>query len=252
MVHVADLTQYIAELLAVDRFKDYGPNGLQIEGKKEINRIVCGVTACQALIDAAIEAKADAILVHHGYFWKGEDPCLVGMKAGRVRSLFRADLNLLAYHLPLDAHSELGNNAQLAKRLGFRIDGRFMGDAETGIGMHGSLPKPMSGEMLSAHINSVLDRSPLHIKGNDRPIKRIAWCSGGAQGYIEQAVALGVDAYLTGEVSEHTVHAAREYGIHFFAAGHHATERYGVQALASHLAEKFAIEQHYVDIGNPV
>ncbi len=252
MVQMADLTQYIADLLAVDRFKDYAPNGLQVEGRKEIQCIVCGVTACRDLIDAAIEAGADAILVHHGYFWKGEDPCLVGMKAERIRRLLRADINLLAYHLPLDAHGELGNNVQLARRLGLIVEGRFVGDAETGIGMYGSLPVAMGGDEFSAHINSVLARPPLHIKGSDRPIKRVAWCSGGAQGYIEQAVMLGVDAYLTGEVSEHTVHTAREYGIHFFAAGHHATERYGVQALASHLADNFGLEQTYIEIDNPV
>lgn len=252
MVQVADLTQHIADLLAVDRFKDYGPNGLQVEGRKDINRIVSGVTASLALIEAAIEADADAILVHHGYFWKGEDPCLVGMKGERIRRLMHADINLLAYHLPLDAHAELGNNVQLARRLGFEIEGRFIGDAETGIGMHGCLPNSMSGEALATHIGGVLDRLPLHVEGCDRPIKRIAWCTGGAQGYIEQAAALGVDAYLTGEASEHTVHAAREYGIHFFAAGHHATERYGVQALGAHLANNFALECQYVEIENPV
>lgn len=252
MTHVADLIQYLAELLTIDRFRDYCPNGLQVEGRKEVNRIVTGVTASRALIDAAIEAGADAILVHHGYFWKGEDPCLVGMKAERVRRLFNHDINLLAYHLPLDAHGELGNNAQLAKRLGFNIEGRFIGDAATGIGMYGSLSTGMSGEALAVHIGSMLDRAPLHINGSDRPIKRIAWCTGGAQGYIEQAVALGVDAYLTGEVSEHTVHTAREYGIHFFAAGHHATERYGVQALGAHLADKFDIQQQFIEIENPV
>jgi len=252
MVQVVELTRYLADLLAVDRFKDYGPNGLQVEGRNTIKRIVTGVTASRALIDAAIEAKADAILVHHGYFWKGEDPCLVGMKAERIRRLFNADINLLAYHLPLDAHGELGNNVQLAQRLGFEIEGRFIGDAETGIGLYGALASEMSGDALASHISQVLDRSPLHIQGSDRPIKRIAWCTGGAQGYIEQAVALGVDAYLTGEVSEHTVHTAREYGIHFFAAGHHATERYGVQALGAHLANQFNVEQFYVEIENPV
>ena len=252
MVHVADLTQYLAELLRVDRFKDYGPNGLQVEGKKEINRIISGVTASRALIEAAVEAKADAILVHHGYFWKGEDPCLVGMKAGRIRRLFQHDINLLAYHLPLDAHGELGNNVQLAMRLGFNVEGRFIGDAETGIGMYGSLAKAMSGEALAVHINSVLTRMPLHIAGTDRPIRRIAWCTGGAQSYIEQAIMLGVDAYLTGEASEYTVHIARESGIHFFAAGHHATERYGVQALAEHLGDRFGLQQHYIEIENPV
>ncbi len=252
MLQMADLTEYITDLLSVNRFKDYAPNGLQVEGRREINRIVCGVTASRALIDAAIEANADAVLVHHGYFWKGENPCLVGMKGERIRRLFHADINLLAYHLPLDAHGELGNNIQLAHRLGFIFEGRFVGDAETGIGMYGSLPKEMTGNELVTHINSVLDRPPLHISGSDRPIKRIAWCTGGAQGYIEQAAALGVDAYLTGEVSEHTVHVARECGIHFFAAGHHATERYGVQALGSHLAEKFKFECQYVELENPV
>lgn len=252
MVHVAELTQYIAGLLAVDRFKDYGPNGLQVEGKKEINRIICGVTASRALIDAAIKAKADAILVHHGYFWKGEDPCIIGMKAERIRRLLLHNINLLAYHLPLDAHAVLGNNAQLAKRLGIKVEGRFIGDNETGIGMHGTLTTAMSGEYLAAHIDKVLARAPLYIKGSERPIQRIAWCTGGAQGYIEEAVALGVDAYITGEVSEHTVHAAREYGTHFFAAGHHATERYGVQALATHVAEKFGLQQRYIEIANPV
>jgi dinuclear metal center YbgI/SA1388 family protein len=252
MVHVAKLTKYIDQLLAVDKFKDYGPNGLQVEGKKEINRIISGVTACRALIDAAIELKADAILVHHGYFWKGEDPCLVGMKGERIRRLFQHDINLLAYHLPLDAHGVLGNNAQLAKRLGIKVEGRFIGDNETGIGMYGSTATAMSGEYLAELIDKTLARTPLHIKGNERPIQRIAWCSGGAQAYLEQAVELGVDAYITGEVSEYTVHIAREYGIHFFAAGHHATERYGVQALGAHLADKFQLQQKYIEIENPV
>lgn len=252
MAHVADITQYIHQLLAVDKFQDYGPNGLQVEGKKEINRIISGVTACRALIDKAIELKADAILVHHGYFWKGEDPCLVGMKAERIRRLFQHDINLLAYHLPLDAHGVLGNNAQLAKRLGIKPEGRFIGDSETGIGMYGSLPTAMSGEFLAEHIDKILVRTPLHIKGNEQTIQRIAWCTGGAQGYLQQAIELGVDAYITGEVSEHTVHTARENGIHFYSAGHHATERYGVQALGTHLADKFGIQHKYIEIENPV
>lgn len=251
-MQVAELTKYLADLLAVERFRDYAPNGLQVAGCAAVGRIVSGVTASRALIDAAVEAGAEAILVHHGYFWKGEDPCLVGMKADRIRQLFQADMNLLAYHLPLDAHAEFGNNVQLAGRLGFGIEGRFMGDSETGIGMYGALDSVMDGEQLAAHIGRVLARPPLHIAGSDRPIHRIAWCSGGAQGYIEQAVALGVDAYLTGEVSEQTVHVARECGIHFFAAGHHATERYGVQALGEHLAGKFALEHRFIDIENPV
>ncbi|MDH5407154.1 MAG: Nif3-like dinuclear metal center hexameric protein [Gammaproteobacteria bacterium] len=252
MAQLTELLEYTNKLLEIDRYKDYAPNGLQVEGKAEVNSIVSGVTASRALIDAAIKAGADTVLVHHGYFWKGEDPCLVGMKGQRVRSLIKADLNLLGYHLPLDAHAELGNNIQLAQLLGFELEGRFLGDNETGIGMHGSLSKPLSGEELAAHIAAKLERTPLHIAGNDKPIKRIAWCTGGAQGYIQQAVALGVDAYITGEASEHTVHTARECGLHFFAAGHHATERYGVQALGAHLAEKFGVSHQFIDIENPV
>ncbi|MDH5178499.1 MAG: Nif3-like dinuclear metal center hexameric protein [Gammaproteobacteria bacterium] len=252
MVQLAELLEYTNKLLEIDRYQDYGPNGLQVEGKPQINKIISGVTASRALIDAAIAAQADAILVHHGYFWKGEDPCLTGMKGDRIRRLIKADLSLLAYHLPLDAHAELGNNARLASLLGITTEGRFIGDAETGIGMHGSLPESMSGAALAAHISEVLGREPLYIAGSDRPIKRIAWCSGGAQGYIQQALALGVDAYITGEVSEHTVHTARECGIHFFSAGHHATERYGVQALGEHLANKFAVSHQFIDIDNPV
>jgi len=252
MVQTQELTKYINELLNVHSFKDYAPNGLQVEGSKTIQKLVCGVTASRALIDAAIEARADAILVHHGYFWKGEDPCLVGMKGERIRRLMQADMNLLAYHLPLDAHAELGNNAQLAGRLGFSVTGRFIGDADNGIGMYGRLQTPMQGDELANHIGQVLERPPLYVPGGDKLIDTIAWCSGGAQGYIQQAVELGVDAYLTGEVSEHTVHVARECGIHFFAAGHHATERYGVQALGAHLAKTFKLECQYIDVQNPV
>ena len=251
MVQTQELTKYLDELLNVDAFRDYAPNGLQVEGRASIGKLVCGVTASRALIEAAIEAQADAILVHHGYFWKGEDPRLIGMKGERIRRLMQADMNLLAYHLPLDGHAELGNNAQLASKLGFVVSGRFIDDADSGIGMHGRLSNTMSGDDLAKHIAKVLEREPLYVAGNDRPINSIAWCSGGAQGYIEQAVALGVDAYLTGEVSEQTVHVARECGIHFFAAGHHATERYGVQALGAHLAKKFKLECQFIDIENP-
>jgi len=252
MTQLSDLLKYTNKLLEIDRYQDYGPNGLQVEGRAEINKIISGVTASRALIDAAIAADADAVLVHHGYFWKGEDPCLTGMKGQRIRSLIKADLNLLAYHLPLDAHAELGNNAQLARLLGMQIEGRFIGDSETGIGMYGVLSQPMSGDELANHIDATLDRAPLYVAGSDKPIKRLAWCTGGAQGYIQQAVALGVDAYITGEVSEHTVHTARECGLHFFAAGHHATERYGVQALGDHLADKFGLSHQFIEIDNPV
>ena len=251
MVQTQELTKYINDLLSIHNFRDYGPNGLQVEGRKTIQKLVCGVTASRALIDAAISAEADAILVHHGYFWKGEDPCLVGMKGDRIRRLMQADMNLLAYHLPLNAHPELGNNAQLAGRLGFSVTGRFIEDPDSGIGMYGQLHSPMQGNELAEHIGQVLQRQPLYVSGGDRAIKSIAWCSGGAQGYIQQAVELGVDAYLTGEVSEHTVHVARECGIHFFAAGHHATERYGAPALGEHLAKQFGLSHKFIEIDNP-
>ncbi len=249
MVRRDELLRYLHELLNVDAFSDYCPNGLQVEGRAEIHTLVCGVTACQALVDAAVTAGADALLVHHGYFWKGEQPTITGLKRRRVQALLAAGINLLAYHLPLDAHPRLGNNAQLAQRLGLTASDGLAG--EPAIVLAGSVDEPVSGEGFAARIADRLQRAPLHIPGRAAEIRRIAWCSGGAQGYIEQAAALGVDAYLTGEVSEQTVHIARETGLHFFAAGHHATERYGAQALGAHLAARFALQVDFVDIDNP-
>ena len=252
MVQLTELVNYTHSLLAVERFRDYCPNGLQIEGRAEIHKLICGVTACQALIDAAIEARADALLVHHGYFWKGEAAPITGMKMRRIKSLLDAGISLLAWHLPLDAHPELGNNAQLAEKLGLITEGRFPAQDEAAVGLQGRLASPLAADSFAEQLETVLGRQPLHIAGNDRVIETIAWCSGGAQGYIDAAADSGVDAYLTGEVSEQTFHIARERGIHFFAAGHHATERYGVQALAAHLAQKFALESTFVDVLNPV
>ena len=251
MVGLKQLTQYLDGLLSADQFSDYCPNGLQVEGRDEVRHIVCGVTASQALIDAAVARGADALLVHHGFFWKGEDPRIIGMKYRRLRALLDAGISLIAYHLPLDAHPQLGNNAQLAERLGFITEGGFGGGKGPDIGLYGRLGQPMAGQGLAAHIHTVLGREPLYVPGSDAEIKTLAWCSGGAQSYIEEAVALGVDAFLTGEVSEQTVHVARECGVHFFAAGHHATERYGVKALGEHLAQKFDLHQEFVDIDNP-
>ena len=252
MVQLTELAGYIDSLLEVDRFRDYAPNGLQVEGKATINKIVCGVTACQALIDAAIEAEADAILVHHGYFWKGEAEAIVGMKKHRIKSLLNADISLLAYHLPLDAHATLGNNAQLADLLGLTISGTFPQTENQAVGMHGEFTQAITATQLVQQLEHKLGRVPMHIAGSDKLIKTVAWCSGGAQGYIEAAALQGVDAYISGEISEQTVHIAREYGIHYFAAGHHATERYGVQALSTHLADKYVIQSQFVDIENPV
>ncbi|MCK5721634.1 MAG: Nif3-like dinuclear metal center hexameric protein [Gammaproteobacteria bacterium] len=251
MIQLKDLLNYSNNVLEIERFRDYCPNGLQVEGKTKIKKIVSGVTASQALIDAAIKEGADVLLVHHGYFWKGEDARIIGLKYKRVRSLIESGINLLAYHLPLDAHPLYGNNAKLAEILNLNIAGSFPAGSDA-VGMYGTLKTPMSAADFSQKIASGLDREPLHIGDNNEQIHTIAWCSGAAQNYIEAAAELGVDAYLTGEVSEQTVHIAREHGLHFYAAGHHATERYGVQALAEHLAEHFDLDHEFIDIQNPV
>lgn len=245
------LVEAIAQFLNVNAISDYCPNGLQVEGKAQIKRIVSGVTASQALIDAAIELQADAILVHHGYFWKGEDQPIVGMKQRRIKALLANDINLLAYHLPLDVHPEVGNNVQLAQRLGLTVTGPLEPDNPANVGLIGELDAPLSASEFAARIETALDRAPL-VVDHQQPIKRVAWCTGGAQGYIDHAIAAGVDAYITGEVSERTFHEAQENSISFFAAGHHATERYGVQALGAWLAERFNLEHHYVECPNPV
>ncbi len=244
-----ELVDYLDGLLVPGKFRDYCPNGLQVEGRDQVVRLVAGVTASQALLDAAVARNADAILVHHGYFWKGEDGRVTGIRRQRLATLLAHDINLLAYHLPLDAHPELGNNAQLAQRLGWVPEGYF-GDQD--IAWLGSLETPADLDTLAADVQRVLGRVPLVIGQGGRPIRRIAWCSGGAQGYFEQAIALGVDAYVSGEISEQTVHLARESGVAYIAAGHHATERFGVQAVANHLALQFGINCEFVDLDNPV
>jgi dinuclear metal center YbgI/SA1388 family protein len=246
------LVKYCEELLSSGQFKDYCPNGLQVEGKAEVKKIVSGVTASQALLDAAVSMQADLVLVHHGYFWKGENECIVGIKKQRLQTLLNNDISLLAYHLPLDAHPELGNNSQLAKMMNWQIETGLDGELGQAIGMVGQLEHALTADQLAAEFERVLKRPALHIKGIDRAIKRIAWCTGGAQGYIEKALECGADAYISGEISEQTVHIAREAGIDYFAAGHHATERYGVQALGEHLKHHFGIEHHYIEIDNPV
>ncbi len=256
-VSLTELQSEINSLLRVDQFKDYAPNGLQVEGKPSVKKIVSGVTASKALIEAAIEADADAVLVHHGYFWRGEEQSLVGIKRKRIELLLNNQISLLAYHLPLDAHAELGNNVQLGKRLGFVQTGEMGRHSNHPIGLIGRLPRPMTCADLAAHISECLGRNPLIIEASLREggvaeIESIAWCTGAAQSSIELAVNAGVDAYLTGEVSEPTVHIARESGVHFISAGHHATERYGVQALGALLAEKFGLMHQFIDIDNPV
>jgi dinuclear metal center YbgI/SA1388 family protein len=249
---VSEMEEALATLLKPTDYRDYCPNGLQIEGRPEITKIVSGVTASQAFIEAAIEQQADAILVHHGYFWTGEDPSIKGIKKNRIKRLLENDINLFAYHLPLDAHATLGNNAQLGLKLGFEVEGQMDPRHKSKVGVYGSLKNACSSEELSLKIENELGRAPFVIEGKSKIIKTIAWCTGSAQNSIELAHANGVDAYLTGEVSEQTVHFARETGIHFFAAGHHATERYGVQAVGNFLAQKFSLQHEFIDIDNPV
>lgn len=238
--------------LQPQRFRDYCPNGLQVEGRDQVQRVVTGVTACQALIEAAIVEEADALFVHHGYFWKNEDPCIHGMKKQRLQTLLTHDINLFAYHLPLDAHPQLGNNAQLARRLGLRVEGGLDPDNPRPVGNVGRLEEAMSAADFAAHVEAVLGREALHIGDGQDEIETLAWCTGAAQGFIEQAQAMGVDAYLSGEISEPTTHFARETGIHYFACGHHATERYGVQAVGEWLANEYGVEHIFIDIDNPV
>ncbi len=244
-----ELCDYIGSMLEVDRFRDYCPNGLQVEGKAEVRRLATGVTASQSLLDAATAWGADAILVHHGYFWRNEDATITGIKKRRIAHLLQHDVSLLAYHLPLDAHSILGNNAQIGHNLEFVEQGRF---GEQNIACYGELAQAQTLDQLSAHIAAALRRTPQVIGESDRLIRRIAWCTGAAQDYFEAAIALGADAFLTGEISERCVHVARETSVAFIAAGHHATERYGVQALGEHLATLCGVEHRFFDQDNPV
>ena len=250
-VTLSELVAAADQLLQPQLFQDYCPNGLQVEGRPRVGRLVSGVTASRALLEAAIAGGADAVLVHHGYFWKGEDPRVVGMKRERLALLLRHDISLLVYHLPLDAHPVLGNNAQLAQRLDITVTGGLQPESARPIGNVGRLAAPLPAARFAEHVAARLGRQPLLVSGGDHPVETLAWCTGGAQGYIEQAAALGVDAFLSGEVSEQTVHVARELGIHFIAAGHHATERYGAPAVGAALAAQFGIEHRFIDIDNP-
>jgi dinuclear metal center YbgI/SA1388 family protein len=250
-IALTTLVEEAQRYLNASRISDYCPNGLQIEGRPQVRRIVSGVTASQALVDAAVEAEADVLLVHHGYFWKGENPCITGMKQRRVKTLLSNDISLLAYHLPLDLHPEVGNNVQLAAQLDITVEGPLDPDDPRTVGLLGSLREPMSPRDFAQRVQEVLGREPLLVEGTE-VVRRIGWCTGGGQGYIDQAIAAGVDLYLTGEASEQTFHSARENGISFIAAGHHATERYGVQALGDYLARRFAIEHLFIDCPNPI
>lgn len=251
----ADLLSTLDDLLQPQRFKDYGPNGLQVEGRTQVRRLVSGVTASLALIQAAVDVGADAILVHHGLFWRGQDGRVVGWMKQRLALLLAHDINLFAYHLPLDAHPELGNNAQLARQLGLAATegeaGRF---GENGLGFLGEC---MDGTVfsradeLAAKVQSVMQRPVILVGPADRPVRRVAWCTGGAQGYFEAAVAAGADAFITGEISEPQAHYARELGVPFIACGHHASERYGAPAVAAWASARLGLQHQFIDIDNP-
>lgn len=243
-----ELRDYNASLLQTGLFKDYCPNGLQVEGRTEVRRIATAVTASQHVLDQAVAWGADAILVHHGYFWRNEDAAITGIKKRRVAELLRNDVSLLAYHLPLDAHPELGNNTQLGKLLGMAEQGRF---GEQNIACFGMLDQQQTLAQFAQQVAHGLQRAPQIIGDSAKTIQKIAWCSGGAQDYFEAAVAQGVDAYLTGEISERSFHIAQESGVSFIAAGHHATERLGIQALGEHLSVRFALTHCFFDQDNP-
>jgi len=244
-----ELSDYNASLLQTGLFKDYCPNGMQVEGRAEVRRIATGVTASQQVLDEAIAWGADAILVHHGYFWRNEEATIVGIKKRRISQLLHNDVSLLAYHLPLDAHSELGNNAQLGKLLGLIAQGRF---GDQNIAWLGELERTRQLGQFAQQIAHDLDRIPQVIGDVAKPITKVAWCSGGAQGYFDAAIAQCVDAYITGEISEQNFHLANESGVAFIAAGHHATERLGIRALGEHLENKFGLEHRFFDQANPV
>lgn len=244
-----ELQGMLDELLDCGRFNDYCPNGLQVEGRAEIQRVVCGVSASRALIERAIALRADAIIVHHGWFWRGEDARITGIRRQRLGLLLAQDINLFGYHLPLDAHPELGNNVQLGRVLDWQMDGVCR---EQPLVWTGHLVCPMPAGEVARLVAARLAREPLLVGDPRRQVRHVAWCSGGAQGYFEQAIAAGADLYLSGEISEQTVHLARESGVAYLAAGHHATERYGIRALCAYLAQHCGLEASFVDIDNPV
>lgn len=250
-INTNELHDYLNTLLNTDQIKDFCPNGLQVEGKPKIQKIISGVTACQALIDRAVDEKADAVLVHHGYFWKGEPPEIVGMKKRRLQQLLKHDINLFAYHLPLDVHPKLGNNAQLARLMGWEFDGAVDPSDPACPLVTGSVANAVSCDEFAGLLEQRLQRQLVCRVDTLNKIKKVAWCTGGGQGFIDRAAQLGADAFITGEVSEPTIHTAREQGIAFFAAGHHATERYGAKALGEHLAVQFELDVQFIDIDSP-
>lgn len=252
MILRSELLSYLHNYLACSEFSDYAPNGLQVEGIDSVQRLCTAVTASADVIKTAVECRADALLVHHGFFWRAEEPCIVGMKKTRIALLLEHNINLLAYHLPLDCHGEVGNNFCLAKQFNIEVLSRHPVGGNRDLLWFGKLAKPLTASSWQAQLSKALDRKPLIVEGGNHLISQVAWCSGGAQDLIEQAAQLGADAYLSGEISERTFYQAKELGINYFACGHHATERLGVQALGAHLASKFNLTHRFIDSENPV
>ncbi len=251
MTQRSELLHAFDAMLQPERFRDYAPNGLQVEGRAEVRKIVSGVTASLALIEAAIDARADAIFVHHGLFWRGQDGCVTGWMKQRLALLLAHDISLFAYHLPLDAHSELGNNAQLGLKLGLTTLSHF-GEQELGcLGQRSDGTGFACAEVLELHLKNILNRPVTLVHKAQVDIKKIAWCSGGGQSYFEVAIAAGADAFITGEISEPQTHYARECGVAYLACGHHATERYGAPAVAAHVANQLGLAHQFIDIDNP-
>lgn len=248
-MQLAELLAHLDELLEVARYRDYSPNGLQVEGRAEVRRVLCGVTASQALLDRAVADACDAVIVHHGYFWRGEDGRVTGIRKRRLATLLGHDISLLAYHLPLDGHPQLGNNAQLGALAGWSGEGRF---GEQDLAWIGRPQTVLAAAEIARALSARLGREAMLVGDGSRLVRRVAWCTGGAQGYFEQAIAAGADLYVSGEISEQTVHLARESGVPYVAAGHHATERYGIRALAGHLRERCGLDAIFVDLDNPV
>jgi dinuclear metal center YbgI/SA1388 family protein len=248
MAQRSDIEYQLADWLEVARFRDYGPNGLQVEGKPEVRKMVSGVTASLALVEAAVAARADAVLVHHGLFWKGHDGRVTGWLKRRLALLLAHDISVFAYHLPLDAHAEFGNNAQFGARLGWKADARF---GEQELGFIGAAPAAQTLPDVAALLQEALGRVPTVVQGDGRALRRVAWCTGGAQGYFDAAIAAGADLFVTGEISEPQAHVAAETGVAFIACGHHASERFGVAALGERLALHFGLAHQFIEIGNP-
>ena len=245
------ITDYLQDLLSVDVFQDYCPNGLQVEGSRKISNIVSSVSASLDAIEQAIALKADALLVHHGLFWKGDSQSITGITKNRLSLLLQHDINLFAYHLPLDVHKTYGNNALFAKCMHWDVTGTFDLMGVKDLGCYSEVE--LDATELTAQLTTKLQREPLYLSGgSSSKIKSVAWCSGAAQDGITTAKAMGADAYISGEVSERTYYLAKELGIHYFAAGHHATEVFGVRALGEHLADKYNLKHSFVNIDNPV